>query len=227
MNMTYKNIQIKICGITRLEDATLAQDHGCDLLGFIFTRQSPRYIDPQKAAPVIETLREKGGVKIAGVFKDQPLEEVLNIAEALDLDYVQLHGEEDENYIVRIDRPVIKAIVYGVGGGNKALAKYSSSRIILLDLPKQSMVIDKVSARKELDSIMAEAEHSDRKIMVAGGLDADSIVDLLNKFSPWAIDLCSAVESGPGIKDRAKLIELLGRFQTISKGKEKQYVNQH
>lgn len=225
--MTHKKIKIKICGITRLEDATLARDYGCDLLGFIFTRQSPRYINAQIAAPMIETLREKGGVEIAGVFKDQPLEEVLSIAGALDLDYVQLHGEEDENYIAGLDRPVIKAIVYGDDGGNRALAKHSSSRTILLDLPKQGMVIDKTSARKELESIMAEAEHSDRKIMVAGGLDADSIVDLLNKFSPWAIDLCSAVESDPGIKDRAKLIKLLGLFQTISKAKEKHYVNQH
>ncbi|HMO20789.1 MAG TPA: phosphoribosylanthranilate isomerase [Candidatus Melainabacteria bacterium] len=225
--MTHKRIKIKICGITRLEDATLARDHGCDLLGFIFTRQSPRYITAQIAAPMIETLREKGCVEIAGVFKDQPLEEVLSIAGALDLDYVQLHGEEDENYIAGLDRPVIKAIVYGDDGGNRALAKYSSSRTILLDLPKQGMVIDKTSARKELESIMAEAEHSDRRIMVAGGLDADSIVDLLNRFSPWAIDLCSAVESGPGIKDRAKTTKLLGLFQTISKAKEKHYVNQH
>lgn len=227
MNMTYKNIQIKICGITRLEDATLAQDHGCDLLGFIFARQSPRYINAQIAASIIETLREKGGVEIAGVFKDQPLEEVLSIAEALDLDYVQLHGEEDENYIAGLNRPVIKAIVYGTGDGENALAKYNSSRTILLDLPKQGMIIDKTSARKELESILAEAEHTDRRIMVAGGLDADSIVDLLNKFSPWALDLCSAVESDPGIKDRAKLIKLLRQFQTISKAKEKHYVNQH
>lgn len=227
MIMAYRKIKIKICGITRLEDATLAQDHGCDLLGFIFTRQSPRYINAQIAAPMIETLREKGGVEIAGVFKDQPLEEVLSIAETLDLDYVQLHGEEDENYIAGLDRPVIKAIVYGDDNGNRALAKYSSSRTILLDLPKQGMVIDKTSARKELESIMAEGEHTDRRIMVAGGLDADSIVDLLNKFSPWAIDLCSAVESDPGIKDRAKLIKLLDQFQTISKAKEKHNVNQH
>ncbi|MBI1269893.1 hypothetical protein GC174_05630 [bacterium] len=225
--MPYEEVQIKICGITRLEDAVLAQEHGCDLLGFIFTPQSPRFIEPQKAAPTIEFMKQKGSVEIAGVFKDQPLEEVLSIAEALDLDYVQLHGEEDENYIARVDRPVIKAIVYGTGEGKKGLAKYRSCPNILLDLPKQSMVIDKSTAREELDSILSETEHSDKRLMVAGGLDPGSIVDLLNKFSPWAIDLCSKVESSPGIKDRGKLIELLGLVQNISKSKEKHYVNQH
>ena len=225
--MAHKKVQIKICGITRLEDAALAQEQGCDLLGFIFTRQSPRFIEPQNAASIIEIIKQKGSVKIAGVFKDQPLEEVLSIAEALDLDYVQLHGEEDENYIARIDRPVIKAIVYGTGEGKKALARYRSCSTILLDLPKQKMAVDKVTARKELEVILSEAEQSDKRLMVAGGLDADSILYLLNKFSPWAIDLCSKVESKPGIKDRAKLIELLSLFQSISKGEEKHYVNQH
>src|SRR5436189_5126986 len=102
---------VKICGITRLEDAQAAVTCGersLRALGFVFWPKSPRYIEPARAKQIVETLLPS--VAAVGVFVDQPVDEVNGIAEEVNLDFVQLHGDESDDYIAKMIRPVIKAI---------------------------------------------------------------------------------------------------------------------
>lgn len=102
-------VKVKICGIRNLESAQAAIDAGADFLGFNFVPTSKRYIYPIRAKVIIEKVR--GKTKTVGVFQNQTIDEVNNIAEFLSLDYVQLHGEEDLEYVSQIKTNVIKTIV--------------------------------------------------------------------------------------------------------------------
>ena len=98
--------EVKICGITTLEDARFASGALADYLGFIFYSESPRYVDPAKAGAIINWIE---GPKKVGVFVNQPLDDVNSIATQTGIDLVQLHGNESPEYCNLVDLPVIKA----------------------------------------------------------------------------------------------------------------------
>src|SRR5688500_12519703 len=97
--------KIKICGITRAEDARFCAEQGADFLGFIFVRSSPRYIEPESAADIVAQVQ----VQTVGVFRDESPETIRRIVDQVGLDFVQLHGNETDDDIAAIDLPVIKA----------------------------------------------------------------------------------------------------------------------
>src|SRR5205807_1389080 len=99
---------VKICGITRVEDALAAVDAGADAVGFVFWPQSPRFLDPYRARSIAAMLPPL--VTTVGVFVNQPAEYVNGVAALVTLGSVQLHGDEDASYAAQIVRPVIKAI---------------------------------------------------------------------------------------------------------------------
>ncbi len=101
--------KVKICGIRTLEAAQTAVDAGADFLGFNFVKTSKRYIEPEKALEIIKLIKSK--VKTVGVFQDEKAETANEIALLLNLDFVQLHGVENSEYIKSIKVPVIKSII--------------------------------------------------------------------------------------------------------------------
>src|SRR5262245_23706583 len=102
---------VKICGITRAEDADAAVAAGALALGFVFWPNSPRFIDPVHARAIVSTL--PAFVTPVGVFVNQPLEFVIGVADRVGLGAVQLHGDEDVPYAERVGWPVIKAVALG------------------------------------------------------------------------------------------------------------------
>src|SRR5215213_2054240 len=101
--------KIKICGLTRLEDAVLAADLGADFLGFIFVPSSPRAVDPERVAEIVATLRGGGSTaRVVGVFSDASVETIRAVAAVAPLDFVQLHGTETDEDVVAIGLPAIK-----------------------------------------------------------------------------------------------------------------------
>src|SRR5262249_20793834 len=97
--------KIKICGITRVEDARFAVECGADVIGMIFVRESPRFVEPEQAARIRKSINE---AKVVGVFRDDDNASIRDIAKNVGLDFVQLHGGESDDDIVDIGVPVIK-----------------------------------------------------------------------------------------------------------------------
>ena len=119
---------VKICGMKTEEAALAAEAAGADLLGFIFYKDSRRYVAPERVKDISAGISHSRKV---GVFVDAPISEVNEIAEFCGLDYVQLHGHEDEAYARQVARPVIKAYRYGDNFKAEEAEKYPAELILL------------------------------------------------------------------------------------------------
>jgi len=204
VNMTTK---IKICGITNLNDARLAVGLGADLLGFNFYRPSPRYIDPDAANLIINTL--PGKQYNVGVFVNSSFAEIRQILSVCPLHAVQLHGDESNELCKQVAGLNVEVI--------KALRIRQQSDIALLDNYEVSTVL--------LDAFRAElyggTGHAfnwnwikldgPQKIYLAGGINPDNITEAL-KVGTYGVDICSGVEKQPGSKDKQKMTVLFDKI---------------
>ncbi|MFH1849597.1 MAG: bifunctional indole-3-glycerol-phosphate synthase TrpC/phosphoribosylanthranilate isomerase TrpF [archaeon] len=190
--------RIKVCGLTRKEDALYAAELGADYLGFIFYKKSPRYIDPAKAKKIISAVRAKYGIRcpaMVGVFVDEC---PCNVKDATFLDYVQLSGNESPGYAAELQAAglaVIKAL--HITDSLEPAEDYSC--LILLDTHHGSQY---GGTGKSFDHGLLET--FDRKYILSGGLNPDNVSGCL-KYRPFAVDVASGIEQSPGIKDKAKM----------------------
>lgn len=184
--------KVKICGITRQEDAALAESLGADFLGFIFVPESPRYADAEHVSH-IETKRAKR----VGVFRNEPADVVRAIAEIAMLDLVQIHGEIAHD----VGLPVIHAFHV-----RESLPEtHTNADYILFDTGGGTgRVFDW--------NLLAHYERT-KPFFLAGGLNPDNAQDAIANAQPFAIDVNSGVEREPGIKDHDKLKLLFERIQ--------------
>ena len=190
-------LKIKICGITSAADAMAAAEEGADYIGLIFAK-SARKIDIKTAQDVLWNLPK--GVEAVGVFMNQPLEEVRRILDATGLKTAQLHGDEPARYCRELGVPVIKTFDTFSDGSLEKLKKFDAFAF-LLDLPKGGGA----GARSQVDTEWAKLAKRYGKVLLAGKLTADSVGEMIRKVRPWGVDVCSATERSPGVKDRAKL----------------------
>lgn len=188
--------KIKVCGLMSERDIGFANILMPDFIGFIFAGNSRRYVCPDKAAKLREKLLPS--VMATGVFVDEKLDKVAGIVSQGAIDIVQLHGEEDDDYIVTVrkmtGRPVIKA--YSIAGAEdveKALR--SSADYILLDNGKGG-------TGKTFEWLLAIG--IERPFFLAGGLDAHNVRAALATADPYAVDVSSGVEKD-GVKDFEKM----------------------
>lgn len=194
-------MKIKICGITRPEDAVAAAQEGADYVGLIFAK-SARKIDVKAAQDILWNLPK--GVEAVGVFMNQPLDEVRRILDATGLKTAQLHGDESPRFAKELGTAVIKTFDTFNDGSLEKLKKFDAFAF-LLDLPKGGGA----GARAQIDAEWATLAKRHGKVLVAGKLTADSVGDLIRKVRPWGVDVSSAVEKSPGIKDRAKIRDFI------------------
>jgi len=192
-------VKVKVCGITRSEDAFAAAELGAEFLGFNFWPQSPRAIRPDHAQKVIAEL--KAGIKIAGVFVNQPLEQVNEIAKSLRLDFVQLHGDESQQYCRQVKAPVIKALRLG---SEQDLAPIDSYTEVLWLIDSRTKSFGGSGIRPDW-GLAKKARDRIGQIILAGGLTPANVQAAIKAVSPWAVDVASGAESSPGIKDQDKL----------------------
>jgi phosphoribosylanthranilate isomerase len=199
--------KIKICGLTRLEDAVLAAELGADFLGFIFVEASPRYIEPERAAEIVATLRGAGSAaRAVGVFRDAPVESIRAIASAAAIDLVQLHGTESDDDIRAIGIPAIKT--FHVGDALPDTTSAPSAEWLLFDTHDERR--GGGTGRRFDWSLLAMYPRT-QPFFLAGGIDAESIGAAISLVRPDAVDIASGVESEPGVKDHAKLRALFER----------------
>jgi len=187
-------MMVKICGITNREDAFAAIEGGAAALGFNFWPSSPRYIAPENARELIAGL--PASVAKVGVFVDETPENVAATARETGLDVVQLHGREAANQFPAGMR-VWKALRIGTNFDPSALEQYPAEAV-LLDGPANGMVFD-----------WTMAAGIERKVIIAGGLDAANVGEAIGRARPWGVDACSRIESSPGKKDHAKMAAFL------------------
>jgi phosphoribosylanthranilate isomerase len=188
-------MMVKICGITRREDAEAAVEAGASALGFIFYPKSPRYVTPAVAAALgagLNTWR-------VGVFVDEPPEAIKAVMLAAKLDVAQVYGGAIPN-----DMRVWKAVrpTNVTEPGASASGWTLSAEAILLDGPANGVSFDWKMARDP-----------DRKIIVAGGLDASNVAEAIRIAKPWGVDASSKLESAPGVKDHQKMREFIKAAQ--------------
>lgn len=208
-------VKVKICGITNWTDARHAVEAGANFLGFNFYRKSSRYVFPSRARNIVCRLPK--GVAAVGVFVNEHEEKILQVARAVGLDYLQLHGEETAESVSRLARffPVIKAARVQNGFRPAQLAKFRRVRAVLLDGFKPGRY---GGTGKTFDWKVARKVGSQRRIFLAGGLAPGNIVRAIQIARPYAVDVCSGVESHPGKKDPAKLDALMRAIQSAERG---------
>ncbi len=192
--------EIKICGITDLEDALFAVACGVEALGFIFYNRSPRHITPSDARRIITALPPE--VAMVGVFVNQKPDEVQQIFDDCGLDYIQLHGDETPAYCRRFPPSLlIKAVSLTGEDELPALASYQV----------RAMLVDSRDAGRyggtgrRANWALARRVKENRPLILSGGLKAENIAAALAEVSPAAVDINSGVEIAPGRKDRDKV----------------------
>jgi phosphoribosylanthranilate isomerase len=198
-------MRVKVCGITRMDDALLAADLGAAAIGFVFWPRSPRFIDETRAAAIVKALPRL--IAAVGVFVDQPVAEVRRIAAAVQLNAIQLHGRESLEYARALLHPVIKAVPVADGFLPEALDALPAEVTVLLDAHDP---VRRGGTGRTIDWSRAAAAAARRPVFLSGGLNPANIRDAVTQVHPYAVDLSSGVESAPGIKDPMKLRALFG-----------------
>lgn len=195
-------VKVKICGITRPQDALDACDLGADVLGFNFVPGSPRYLNPYTAREIISGLPPF--VTIMGVFADEELSVLNDMAEFMNLDVLQLHGTEDAQYCRKVNNPVVKAVRVSSRSDLEGLDEYDVSAYLL------DARVDGVlgGSGQTFPWKVARDFCRHRKVFVAGGLTSENVGEAVRTLAPYGVDTASGVEVEPGIKDPA----LVGRF---------------
>jgi len=196
--------KIKICGIKSVKDALAAMEAGADLIGFNFYPKSPRYIDVGICRNIMSVMRQRGHVTYVGVFVNASVEEVYATMETCGLSLAQLHGDETPEMLnalngkafkafrgipsditgyERNDAPalLVDAVVKGVYGGSGVTADWSAAAELAKKYP----------------------------LLLAGGLTPENVADAVRQVKPWGVDVASGVESEPGEKDAAKMIQFV------------------
>jgi phosphoribosylanthranilate isomerase len=198
--MTFTRPRIKICGITRAEDAALAVELGADALGFVFWPRSPRAVAPADVRAIVDRLPPF--VSAVGVFVNQRRDEVLEIGRAARLTTIQLHGDEDASAYADGGFRIIKALPVGPGFSMSAVEGVPPGMSVLLDAHDP---IRRGGTGKPIEWTVAAAAARLRPIVLSGGLTADNVQRAIDEVRPSAVDVSSGVESSPGLKDPARL----------------------
>jgi phosphoribosylanthranilate isomerase len=195
--------KVKICGITRAEDAELAVSLGAWAIGFILWPESKRYADPAVAGGISHALHRQ--VERVGVFVNQPLDEIAGLVDTLGLSYVQLHGDEGPSFCAavaqRTGARVIKAMRIAHASDLRELDRFHTD-LHLLDTAVKGL---RGGSGQSWDWSLAAQRRSKIPFLLSGGLTPENVAGGIAAVHPWGVDVASGVESNPGIKDEDKL----------------------
>jgi phosphoribosylanthranilate isomerase len=195
--------RVKVCGITRLEDAELAVELGAWALGFILWPQSPRAADPAVAAGIAAALRRRA--ELVGVFVNAKLDEIAHAADELHLSHLQLHGDEGPAFCAEAARrtgaKVIKAVRVSSAADFQDLERYHTD-FHLLDTAARGL---RGGTGETWDWALAARRRRKVPAILSGGLTPGNVAAGIEAVDPYAVDVSSGVEAAPGVKDAAKL----------------------
>ena len=207
-------LRIKICGVTNVKDARACVELGADMIGFNFYPQSPRYIEPEIARQIVETIPRSS--RAVGVFVDASADEIRNTAKRAGIESVQLHGDFSPETCRELAREfrVIRAF--------RTEAKFQPEDAgafpdcdVLLDAHHVELrggtgvTCDWSAARATLPFT--------RFLILSGGLNAQNVAQAIAAVAPHAVDVCSGVESAPGVKDYRTIEKFIAAVRTAER----------
>jgi phosphoribosylanthranilate isomerase len=204
--------RVKICGITRPEDAELAVELGAWAIGFILWPGSKRAADPAVAAGIVAALRRR--VETVGVFVNAHLDDVAHAADAIGFTHVQLHGDEGPAFCAEAGRrtgaKVIKAIRVASAADFVDLERFHTD-FHLLDTARRGAF---GGTGETWDWRLASQRKRKAPVILSGGLTAENVAAGIAAVDPYAVDVASGVESSPGVKDPDKLAAFMAAVPT-------------
>ena len=194
-------IFVKICGITRLEDAIAAADLGARALGFNFYRKSKRYIQPEKAKDIIEQL--PGHILKVGLFVNSTEKEIEEINSRVEFDLLQFHGDETPEFCKKWGDKVVRAFRIENENQLEEIKKYDFARMIIID----AAIAGQFGGTGKLSdwNIAVKAKAYGIPLLLAGGLTSMNVSEGIQKVKPFGVDVAGGVENKFGIKDREKI----------------------
>jgi phosphoribosylanthranilate isomerase len=200
-------IRIKVCGITRLEDAIESARLGYDAVGFIFS-ESPRKIEPQKAKNIIDELPPF--IVRVGVFVNETKEKVFEVAKFCKLDALQFHGDESPDYCqIFKEYRVIKALRINTEKDIEVIPKYNVDAVLLDTFSPNAYGGTGITFNWD---IARKARNYQIPIVLSGGLNTENVKKAIEEVNPYALDVSSGVEDSPGVKNR----ELMAKFIALA-----------
>ena len=206
--------KVKICGITRLDDARFCAAAGADFLGFIQHPGSPRYVEPAAAREILAWV--SGPVPV-GVFVDESAEAVNARCAEVGFQMAQLHGHESPETCAAITVPVIKAIPVTHDASAEQVRAMAEPYLdvvdfLLLDTSTTSLF---GGTGESFNWRVARALASEADVFLAGGISAGNVAQAVATMRPYAVDLSSSVEAAPGVKDLDKLAAFFDAFDAV------------
>ncbi len=194
--------RIKICGITRPEDALAAAEAGADAIGLVFYDRSPRAVDIAEAWEVVDVLPPF--VTTVGLFVDPAEDFVETVLTEVPLDLLQFHGDEPPEFCARFGQPFIKAVRMKPETDLDALARrYHEAQGLLLDTFRPGVP---GGTGEAFDWSLARTD-IDLPVILAGGLTPGNVADAIRQVRPWGVDVSGGVEREKGIKDSGKIVQ--------------------
>ena len=193
-------VRVKICGITRLQDALAAVNTGADAVGLIFYEKSPRYVTIDTARLIVKTIPPF--VTIVGLFVDARKDEIKTVLDNIPLDILQFHGDESDEQCQQYSRPYIKAVrMWEQIKLDDVAEQYSGASALLLDTYIKDA---RGGTGIVFDWLMIPPERN-KPIILAGGLTPENVREAITQVRPYGVDVSGGVETRKGIKDAAKI----------------------
>ena len=203
-------VRVKICGITRVEDALAAAAAGADAIGLVFYAKSPRAVDIEQAREILAALPPF--VTTVGLFVDAERSELERILASVPLDLLQFHGDESVQQCEAFGRPYIKALRVKAGDDIAAqVARYPSAQGILLDAYVEGVP----GGTGEAFDWSLIPQMLSKPLILAGGLRPDNVAEAVSRVRPYAVDVSGGVEASKGIKDAVKVETFVRRVRSV------------
>lgn len=195
--------KIKICGMTRVEDAIAAAASGADFIGMIFFPESARFVSRDRARALAEAVRRTNDqTQLVGVFVNQDVEEMVDTSELVGLDFLQLHGSESPNVALRTQRPFIKA--FRISDSAPDTTAYGCEWVLFDTYSEKLAGGTGQTFRWDVLSAWPRSQ----KFLLGGGLNPENVAAAIREVRPDAVDVSSGVEDGPGLKNHDKMKRL-------------------
>jgi len=203
---------VKICGITRVEDAIAAAELGARAIGFNFYSKSKRYITPETAAGIIDQL--PGHILKVGLFVNSPENEINEIDLQLELDLLQFHGDESAGFCSKWGDRVIRAFRPENEDQLEEIINYSFARMIIID----SSIAGQYGGTGEVSdwNLALKAKKYGIPLLLAGGLTYENVGRAIMTVKPFGVDVAGGVEISPGIKDKEKIRAFMHSVRSVS-----------
>jgi len=202
--------RIKICGITRVEDALAAAHGGADAIGLVFYEKSPRYVTVQQAMLLAKAIPPF--ITVVGLFVNASADYVRAVQEEVPLDTLQFHGEEEPGFCAWFNRPYLKAIRVREGVDLlQCASRYASAQGLLLD----TYIEGTQGGTGESFDWTLIPHDLPLPVILSGGLNAGNVEQAMRAVRPYAVDVSSGVEAKKGIKDAAKMAAFINEVKMV------------